>query len=175
MLYSPGGVHVLLAEPAKIAREIGRGLLPKPHFEVRRSIRDRYDDHFIRILLDRHSQKSSRSCERRRGVWVGAGDCAPWAIAQRRRTVRSASSRGHGSECRLSRGPRAACSANVRPKQQSKARSSSFRRSGFMRCLALPESASHPCKIGHSSCVKPIPKCVYVNHYTPRETTLFTK
>jgi hypothetical protein len=36
------------------------GRLMKPRFEVRRSIRDRYDDHSIRILLDRHTQKSSR-------------------------------------------------------------------------------------------------------------------
>ena len=68
------GVHVL-SQSQQVAQEVGRGLL-RPHFHPRR-----YDDHVIRILFDRHSQKSSRSCERNRGR-VGADVCASRAMAE---------------------------------------------------------------------------------------------
>lgn len=106
-------------------------------------------------------------------LWSPDGpDCTPWAIAQRRRTVRSASSGGHGSGSRFSRPKRATCSASAGEGRQPNAHSFSFLPSGSMRRLVLPKSAPRPGEIDHHM-GSPSRK-VYRN-YTPNETRLFAK
>ena len=64
---------------------------------------------------------------------MGAGIRASWTIAQRHRTVRSASSSGHASGGKLSSGLRAAWSADVKPNPSSDAGTFPFLRDGFIR------------------------------------------
>jgi hypothetical protein len=131
--------------------------------------------HLIRILLDRHNQKPFLSCERRRAVWVSTGDCSSWTIAQRRRTVRSASSCGHGSGDRLARGVRAACSARVRSGQPFKASPSSSLLSPVISCLALLGHTFRPGEIDPSPWEIRRETCVCRSLYLPTSRFVWSK
>jgi hypothetical protein len=86
--------------------------------------------------------------------------CTPRAITQRRRTVRSASSAGHGSGSRFGRSPRATCLASAGVKRRPNAHASSFLPRRFMRRLVLPKSAPRPGKT-RLLAKGPIRRCVW--------------